>query len=224
MHGLFQWGRGGARYVSGFTHFVTNTRTSSLRRPASSPHATPPEDFRLTHVPGSRRGKSRGTRDTDIALSGSAAARAPRQRKSRPEWRQTRNHSTDCSINTPKHSGALQKPNGSQHAASTLLTCGVDTVKRQHPRRLPYAFVWLHELRLHEYRLLAMLPRCSLGAESSTSAYSPRARCPPPPPHRWEPISKIEDPSDELVGSCSHRNIRSIGRQRTNFEAAQSIP
>ena len=117
-----------------------------------------------------------------------------------------------------------EKPNGSQHAASTLLTCGVDTVKRQHPRRLPYAFVWLHELRLHEHRLLAMLPRCSLGAESNTSAYSPRARCPPPRPHRWEPISKIEDPSDELVGSCSHRNIRSIGRQRTSFETAQSIP
>jgi hypothetical protein len=132
MHGLFQWGRGGARYVSGFTHFVTNTRTSSLRRPASSPHATPPEDFRLTHVrEGSPAGfnvsVSRGTRDS--ALSGSAAARAPRQRKSRPEWRQTRNHSTDCSINTPKHSGALQK-----RKAQRISARGVDTfdMRRRH--------------------------------------------------------------------------------------------
>ena len=34
----------------------------------------------------------------------------------------------------------------------------------------------------------------------------------------------MQDPSDELVGSLSHRNIGSIGRPRTRIETAQSIP
>jgi hypothetical protein len=194
MHGLFQWG-GGRLDTFRDSHTSSRTRVR-LHFDVLHPHRTPtPPDFRLTHarVPGkSRERDERQCFDETCKAKwlGCSAGRGRVQRKSRPEWRQTRNHSTDCSINTPKHSGALQKrsksekPNGSQHAASTLLTCGVDTVKRQHPRRLPYAFVWLHELRLHEHRLLAMLPRCSLGAESSTSAHSPRARCPPPPPHR----------------------------------------
>ena len=57
-----------------------------------------------------------------------------------------------------------EKPNGSQRAASTLMTRGVDTDASTPKTVATYAFVWLHELRLHEHRLLAMLPRCSLGA------------------------------------------------------------
>ena len=50
-------GGGAARYVSGFTHFVTNTRIR-LHFDVLHPHRTPtPPDFRLTHarVPGKSR-------------------------------------------------------------------------------------------------------------------------------------------------------------------------
>jgi hypothetical protein len=131
MHEIFQWGRGG---LDTFRDSHTSSRTRVRLHfdvLHASPHATPPEDFRLSFNarPGPGGVSPAATRDTDIALSGSAAARAPRQRKSRPEWRQTRNHSTDCSINTPKHSGALQK-----RKAQRISARGVDTfdMRRRH--------------------------------------------------------------------------------------------
>jgi hypothetical protein len=132
MHGLFQWG-GGRLNTFRDSHTSSRTRVR-LHFDVLHPHRTPtPPDFRLTHarVPGkSRERDERQCFETCKAKwLGCSAGRGRVQRKSRPEWRQTRNHSTDCSINTPKHSGALQK-----RKAQRISARGVDTfdMRRRH--------------------------------------------------------------------------------------------
>ena len=109
---------------------------------------------------------------------------------------------------------------GIPSAARTLGT-GQAPQHPQHGCHNPCAFVWLHKLRLYEHRLL----------DNTALVQSRTHRC--TVPEHADPLldliagslfQRCKIPAMSSSRSCSHGIIGSIGRQRTSFETAQSIP